>query len=156
MTYQDIILLLKKAVLESRVANSFYYDSVSVIDREGNIDYPAVIYTPNTAQPDSQNNRIDIFDGTLTYLDRLPEARKKLGIHSVAYSVLRDIINRFRDYNNNLDEDGGIYTVTQGSTTFYTSEQNFADGLSGAWSRLTMEIDGGIDECYFTDENICE
>lgn len=156
MEYREHIDMLERATMESGVVNSFYYGSVVLLDSLNDLNYPVVIYTPNSAQVNSQNNRLDDYNGRLTYIDQLTETRRKRDIHSTAHSVIRDIINRYRDYNYQIDEDGGIYTVNLGQTIFYSNQQNFSDGLTGAYATIDIMTDNEVGECYFTNENICE
>lgn len=154
--YNQHIDMLERATMESGVVNSFYYEGVEILDILNDINYPVVIYTPNSSQVNSQNNRIDEYNGRLTYVDRLTETRRKRDIHSTAHSVLHDIVNRYRDYNYMIDEDGGIYTVDLGQAIFYSNQQNFSDGLTGAYATIDIITDNEIGDCYFTNQDICE
>lgn len=154
MEYKEVIDLLERASYGSKVVRSFYYADVSIIDRDNNVKYPAVVFT--AGQGRFGDSRLDTFTGTLTYIDRLTETRRKREIHSVANAVLKDIVNRFRSYNYELDEDGGIYEVTANTINFYSGEQNFADANTGAWVNLEIEVDNMTGECFYTDSEECE
>lgn len=154
MTYKEIINLFEKAAMASGVVSSFYYGDINIVNTENNLKYPVLILTPQTGQVTT--SRLDNFHFGITYVDRLTENRYKRDIHSSAYLAIKDICNRFRSYDEEMMEDGGIYTIEMSSINFYSGIQNFADALSGGFVNISVETDNQLGECFFTDNDECD
>lgn len=149
MTYQEIVELIGKAVTESKVVNSFHYSDVNTLNRQSNIQYPAIVLTSDNVQ--FTESRLDRANMTITYVDRLNELRTKIGIHSVALGVLKDIANRLSGYD--LDEE--LFSVVNGTAYLYTGVQNFADALTGAYMNISIEYDNEVGDCFY-EETECD
>lgn len=158
MTWADITLLIARATKESGVVNSFYYGDANHLNKENNIKYPAVILTANSVNYTS--DRVDSYNCNLIYADRLPQREEKrdfeaVMIHSAAFDILKDIINRFRGYNSDLGgNEEWMYNVNYTTNTFYRDEV-FMDGLTGAYASINIDVDNEVGECWFEDIDQC-
>ncbi len=138
MNYYQIIKLFKERSLKHPFVNSFYTDIYSVTGRESDINYPAIIITPNEFVI---NNPISTFNFNILYVDRMTEDRlNSIEIQSTGIQTINEIINTFE-----LDN----------SFTINIFKDQFADLCAGAVANIELIVRNPVGYCYEENENDC-
>lgn len=146
MTYYEVNKAIEACARANASVNSYYEGNVYDINARSDIEYSAVILTP---QAHSIDEYLTTYNFNLFYVDRLTADREneyggnKLFIQSEAITTLKEILNRLA---GEYDDIGVNYTITANVFT-----ERFSDECAGAFIAFSVEVPNEIANCYYDE-----
>lgn len=148
MNYFGIVQTIRDATHRHPFVHSFYYEQYTAQDIE-NIEYPAVILTPETI---TNSGGILAYSFNLMYVDRLQAGDVNLiEVESVGVDVLQDLLFDVEDELPTGELEDGL--------SINVFSRQFADDCAGAVLTFTIDIPRGQGECLWyktEDANECD
>lgn len=142
--YYELVKIIERVSLSHEFVNSVYIHLYSSkLNSESDIEYPAIVITPNQHQIGSQ---ISTWSFNMLYVDILKEKQDNwLEIQSVGIDTVNEILNALS--GNDLD-----LTIEMGNVTPF--KRQFANNGAGAVTTFTVETLSNLGKCEWIE--ICD